>query len=84
MDRKSTIVDNLLISLIDSWNNENPKSKLSSELLCSIHLHFGHAYTVGYEDAFRIVKNELDKYEYSNKMSYVLMRQIIDPRTYEL
>ena len=84
MDRKQTYVDNLLISLIEAWNDENPKSRLSNELICLIRDHFDYAYTVGAERTFRKINREFNKYEASNKVSHVLMRQILNPRTYEL
>lgn len=84
MNRKETYVDNLLISLIENWNDENPKSRLCPELVCNIRLHLDHAYTVGMERAFRKINREYDKYEKNTKVSHVLMKQIINPRTYEL
>ena len=84
MDRKNIYIDNLLISLIDSWNSENPKSRLSSELICLIRDHFDYAYTVGSERTFRKINREFSKYEANTTVSYVLMRQILNPRTYEL
>ena len=58
MNRKEIYVDNLLISLIENWNDENPKSKLCPELICNISLHLDHAYTIGVEDTLR--KNNMD------------------------
>lgn len=84
MDRKDTYVDNLLISLIENWNNNNPKSRLSPELISQIRLHLDHAYTVGMERTFRKINREFKKYEANTKVSHVLMKQILNPRTYEL
>jgi len=58
MNRKEIYVDNLLISLIENWNDENPKSKLNPDLVCNIRLHLDSAYTVGVEDTLR--KNNMD------------------------
>jgi len=84
MDRKETYVNNLLISLIENWNDQNPKSRLSPELICNIRLHLDYAYTVGMERAFRKINREFKKYEVSGKVSNALMKRILDPRTYEL
>ena len=84
MERKEIYIDNLLISLIEQWNSENPKARLSPDLVCQIRQHLDYAYTVGMERTFRKINREFDKYEHSNKVSYVLMKQILDPHTYEL
>lgn len=84
MDRKDTYIDNLLISLIENWNDGNPKSKLCPDLVSQIRLHLDHAYTVGMERTFRKINREFKKYEASAKVSHVLMKRILDPRTYEL
>jgi len=84
MNRKDTYVDNLLISLLENWNDENPKSKLSPDLVCNIRLHLDHAYTAGMERTFRKINREFNKYKASTTVSHRLMRQIINPRTYEL
>ena len=84
MDRKQTYVDNLLISLIEAWNNEHPKSRLSPDLICIIRTHLDHAYSVGMERTFRKINREFKKYEASSRVSHVLMKQILNPRTYEL
>ena len=84
MDRKETYVNNLLISLIENWNDSNPKSKLSPDLICIIRTHLDLAYSVGMERTFRKINREFRKYEASTKVSHVLMKQIINPNTYEL
>ncbi len=84
MNRKGIYVDNLLISLIESWNDENPKSKLNSELIGLIREHFDYAYTIGMERTFRKINREFNKYTAESKVSHVLMKQILNPRTYEL
>ncbi len=84
MDRKDTYVDNLLISLIEQWNDEHMKSKLSPDLICMIRTHLDHAYSIGMERTFRKINREFKKYEANSKVSHVLMRQILNSRTYEL
>ena len=84
MDRKSVYVDNLLISLIEQWNDENPKSRLCPDLVCLIRLHLDHAYIVGMERTFRKINREFNKYEHSNNISYILMKRILDPHTHKL
>ena len=85
MNRKDTYIDNMLISLLENWNDENPKSKLNPDLVCNIRLHLDSAYTVGMERAFRKVNREAAKYIKRNtQIPASLMRRILDPHTYEL
>ena len=84
MNRKKTVVDNLLISLIDSWNEDNMMSKVNPEFINSIRLHIDNAYTVGVEDTFKKVNREFQKYSKNTTTSYSLMKRILDMRTYEL
>ena len=84
MERKDTYVDNLLISLIEQWNDEHMKSKLSPDLICIIRTHLDHAYSVGMERTFRKINREFNKYKANTKVSHALMTRIIDQRTYKL
>lgn len=84
MDRKDTYVDNSLISLLENWNDYAPKEKLCPELVSQIRLHIDLAYVAGHDRTFRLINREFKKYEASAKVSHVLMKQILDPRTYEL
>jgi len=84
MNRKEIYVDNLLISLIENWNDENPKSKLNPDLVCNIRLHLDHAYIAGMERTFRKLNREFNKYSKNTTVSRSLMRRILDMRTYEL
>lgn len=84
MDRKDTYIDNLVISLIENWNDENPKSRLSPELISQIKQHLDYAYVAGHDRTFRLINREFKKYEASAKVSHVLMKQILNPHTYKL
>ena len=84
MDRKKIITDNLLVSLIDSWNENNIMTKANPDFINSIRLHIDNAYTVGVEDAFKKINREFNKYKANTTVSCILMKQIINPKTYEL
>jgi len=83
MTRKDTVVDNVLISLVDSWNEDNIVSKINPEFINSLKLHIDNTYTVAVEDTFRKINREFKKHESTN-ISLVLMKQILNPKTYEL
>lgn len=62
------MADNLIESLIESWNDKNPKSKLNEELIDLIKTHVRYAYVAGY-DKFRMQIEEMLKYTKSNDMN---------------
>lgn len=84
MERQETYVDNLLISWIESWNEKNPKSKLSSDMICDVRLHIDLAYTVATERTFRKINRELRKYCGTSRLPYNLVKRMLDPDTYKL
>ena len=54
------ILQNLLDTFIDQWNDSNPTQRLSRSLVNLIDLFLGMALTVGYERAYREVSGILD------------------------
>lgn len=81
----SGIVDNLLNSLLEEWNDRNLNSKLDKDLIDLIKLYQGYSYTIGVEDTFARIKKEIDKYiVVRNKVSYQLVKDILNPKNYKL
>ena len=52
--------DQILISLIETWNNENLLNRLNPELIKLINDHIGYAYTVGTEQMNKKIVNRLE------------------------
>ena len=82
--RKEEIVEKLLISLIESWNDKHVKSRINQELISMIKQHMDYSYTVGVEDTFKSINEQFEKYYpiHVKSLSYILMQGILDHKNY--
>jgi hypothetical protein len=53
------VADEILNSLVEMWNDNNPKSKLNGDLLPLIRNHIRYAYVAGWEKLRRQVEDVL-------------------------
>ena len=93
MPKKNEIPQKLLIDLIDSWNAEHPEKEeqINPELINIILTYLNYSYTTGTEDTFRAI-NKLYDSLYPNGdsssgkfwMSKALIKDLFDPKTYDL
>lgn len=58
MERPKT-VDNLIIALLESWNDNNPKEKLNEELIDLISSGYNMAYVAGVDELSFVLLNKL-------------------------
>ena len=81
----SGIVENLLIAFVEEWNDKNPSYKLHPDLTNQIELYQGYSYAIAVQDTFTRINKEIDKYVVvGNKVSYQLVKDILNPKTYKL
>jgi len=93
MTKKNEIPQKLLIDLIDSWNAEHPEKEeqINPELINIILTYLNYSYTTGTEDTFRAINKLYDSLypggdSSSGKfwMSKALIKDLFDPKTYDL
>jgi len=84
MKPKEDVVEKLLISLLECWNENNMCEKLNPDLTTLIETHLGYAFTVGVESAFAGIKAEIDKVAGSpNQLAKSFVKALINPVLYE-
>jgi len=64
------------LSLVESWNDNNPTEKLSPELIDLIGFHLNMAYMAGFDELSRKLLDEIVKND-SDKISKYYLRCII-------
>ena len=73
------VADNILDSLVEMWNDNNPESKLNGDFLPLIKNHIRYAYVAGWEDLRNDIKTilmsreseKIDRYFFIAKIDFL-------------
>jgi len=71
-------VENLKLSLLEVWNDNNPESKLNSDLIDLIEAHLNMAYTSGVDELSFKLLPVLDKQDNSQISKYYIRSLIMN------
>ena len=84
MERQNEIVEKLLISVIEHWNENNPDTKIDADFLAIIRNHIDYGYVIGVEDTFRLINKQFKRYypKCDSSISHVLIKGILDHKNY--
>jgi len=75
---RSKTVENLKLSLLESWNDSNPKEKLDKDLIDLIDAHLNMAYTSGVDELSFKLLPVLDKKKNSQISKYYIRSLIMN------